>query len=329
MKLPFSSRITTSLVTRSTCTRKVGCAGGGRRRGRRRRLRGHGDSGNRHGGDAHGDGPETAVFSFIRTNYTSSVGGGGARLAPLGLPGLGRTRPAPATSTAPPMAACPGCHLRRSGRCRGLARRRIRRHRRLLCSRRRRFLRLLLRRQRRPAGFVQRRSPNGYPAPRAPPRCFSRCSGSASPCAPPCRFACRLLGRLLGPSAFAPMFGVGRGNRRRQQARPVEPDTRVLRFDRAAHIVGEREAADFHLRRRAEPEQQALAGRPASPRGARLDDREVLVSSSVARELQERHLFPLLDLRGLARLRGRPGLLRRPASGRRLCRLGGWLRRRA
>ena len=297
--------------------------GGSRRRlGRSGRLRGHGDSGDRHGGDAHGDGPKTACLQF----HTIKLYLFGRRrdrrdFGRLRRPGRGtrlrRTGPAPATSTASPMAACSCSNLRRSRHGRGLARRLIRGRglSGLLCfdegiGLQGSFGDLL-------TGLVfpgffplrgslalppQRllRLPRLLLLPRLLPAAASSTAASRAAC----------LRRLLDPPAFAPVLGVGRRNRRRQQARPVEPDAGVLRFDRAAHIVCKREAADFHLRGRAEPEQEALAGRLASPRDAGLDDREVLVSASVARELQERHLFPLLGLRGLPCLRGRLRLLR-------------------
>ena len=67
------------------------------------------------------------VCSFIRLNYTSSVGGGtGVICGRLRRPGRGtrlrRTGPAPATSTASPMAGLLLLHLRRSRHGRGLDR---------------------------------------------------------------------------------------------------------------------------------------------------------------------------------------------------------------
>ena len=71
MKLPLSSRTSTSVVTEIDLHpegRFVLRGGGGRRRLRRTgRLRGHGDGRDCDRGDAYGDGPKTACLQFHTT----------------------------------------------------------------------------------------------------------------------------------------------------------------------------------------------------------------------------------------------------------------------
>src|SRR5947207_351583 len=99
----------------------------------------------------------------------------------------------------------------------------------------------------------------------------------------------RVTRRPLGAPPFAPVFGIRRRNRRRQQSGPIESQARILGLDRPANFFGKWLAANFDLRRRAKPEQDARTRRFASAARARLDDREVLVAPLVARKLQEGH----------------------------------------
>ena len=94
---------------------------------------------------------------------------------------------------------------------------------------------------------------------------------------------------LVGPPPFAPMLGIRRRNRRRHEPDPVEFQARILGFDRPAHFIGERLAANLDLRRRAKPEQHSRPRRLSPAPRARLDDGKVLVASPVARKLQKGH----------------------------------------
>src|SRR5712692_7051656 len=113
----------------------------------------------------------------------------------------------------------------------------------------------------------------------------------------------RRSGCALRESALAPALAYSRRrwDWRRDQPRPIEPHSRILRLDGPLHLFVERRTADFDPRRRAKPVQDA--GRASTgpawrrPIFPRLHEGVVLVAASVAREPQERgrfHFFPVL-----------------------------------
>ena len=186
--------------------------------------------------------------------------------------------------------------------------------------------------------------PSCPPAPARLPSCPSCPSGACLPVELRVfGFAHGLTRGLLGPPPFAPVFRVGRRNRRRHQTGPVERQPGILRFDRPPHFVGKRLAADFDLRRRAKPEQHTRTRRlAASLRCWARRARNVRIPACRAKTSDKARccylrfcaladLLELVRLRGLARSGGfRAGLAfatfltrLRGLAARRLCaRLG-------
>jgi hypothetical protein len=112
-----------------------------------------------------------------------------------------------------------------------------------------------------------------------------------------CGFSGRLIaGRLLGRpfdfSTLAPALDVGRGRRHRcvDELLPIERNAWILRFERTLRRRIEWSSSHLHVRRRAEPVENALTRLSAAVRG-RLNERNLLVAPPIAREPEKRQRY--------------------------------------